>query len=214
VLAERPVGDVSEERVREVLGEFTGVLQQVPPMTSALKRDGKPLYELARQGVTVEREPRTVNIERFELVEYEAPRIIFDMTCSKGTYVRTVASDVGDRLGPGGHLGELRRMRVGRFTISEARPLDEVVALREGAHTLGYSMYDALGDWPSVTLDEDDAEKIMCGGAVGIDASALNRPGPYYARLTRDGSSLLAVARVETADGYATARPVKVFETL
>ncbi len=216
VVSQRPVVGVSENRVREVLAEFTGELQQVPPMTSALKRDGRPLYELARKGVTVEREPRPVSIGRFDLVSYEPPRILFDMTCSKGTYVRTVASDVGDRLGPGGHLADLRRTRVGRFTIDDALPLDEVETLRDGADVAGFSMFEALQPWPSVRLGPEDAETVMCGGAIRVAADALGETSFEHVRLTCDGSTLLAVARIERVEGESNARacPVRVFEAL
>lgn len=216
ILSERPVDGVDAGSVRRVLSEFTGAIQQVPPMVSALKRNGRPLYELARKGVTVERDARAITVEAFDLVRYEPPRIFFDMTCSKGTYVRTIASDVGERLGTGGHLGELKRTRVGRFSIADALSLCDAEALRDGIDSAGFSMFDALAPWPDVTLDDDQAETVMSGGGVTFPARALAGRSGEHVRLTRDGVSLLAVARVD-GDSHSddvTLRPVRVFEAL
>ncbi|MFH1502907.1 MAG: tRNA pseudouridine(55) synthase TruB [Candidatus Eisenbacteria bacterium] len=217
VTATRPVGDLDEGTIRAALAEFTGDLEQVPPMTSAIKRDGTPLYELARKGIVVERDPRPVTVESFDLLSYEPPEIAFEMTCSKGTYVRTLAADVGERLGPGAHLGRLERTRVGRFSIEDAAPLSELEALGRGVHEAGYSMFDALSSWRAVLLDERLAETVMFGGAVRIGAPELAGVAEGdHVRLTRDGTSLLAVGLVGCRDtvGSAEVRPVRVFEAL
>jgi tRNA pseudouridine55 synthase len=218
VLSRRPVAGIDIDDVRRVFEEFTGVIEQVPPMTSALKRDGTPLYELARKGVEVKREPRRVTIESFEVLAYEPPEIEFDMVCSRGTYVRTVAADVGERLGCGAHLGELRRTRVGRFAMEEAVPLSDIESLGEDPPEAGHSMYDALSDWEVVRLDDPEAERVMCGGTLEVTGDRLGRAREGdHVRLTVDGERLLAVGLVATAtseDGLSRVRPVRVFETL
>jgi tRNA pseudouridine55 synthase len=112
---------------------FVGRQQQVPPMFSALKRGGVPLYKLARKGIEVEREPRDVEITRFSLTAVAADRIDFSVACSKGTYVRVLAADVGRALGTVAHLERLRRTRVGRFTVEEATSLAGIAAMPAGA---------------------------------------------------------------------------------
>lgn len=100
--------------------EFSGEISQIPPMVSAIKKDGVPLYKLARKGVEVEREPRTVNISKFEIQDFESPDITFEVDCSKGTYVRSLAYDLGQRIGCGAHLLELRRTKSGKFDVADA----------------------------------------------------------------------------------------------
>jgi tRNA pseudouridine55 synthase len=116
---------------RRVAGEqLTGDIQQVPPMVSALKIDGKRLHELAREGVEVERAPRPVRVDRFDLSETDEPGVFrAEVDCSSGTYIRTLADDLGRLLGGGAHLRNLRRTRVGRFTLADAHPLDDPVLL-------------------------------------------------------------------------------------
>src|SRR2546421_7207333 len=120
----RPLEGLGEERVREALGDFVGLVQQTPPMYSARKVDGKRLYELARAGEEVEREARTVHIEEARLLSFDPPDCRVFVRCSKGTYLRTLAHDLGERLGAGAHLRDLRRLRVGPFGIEEAVGLD------------------------------------------------------------------------------------------
>ena len=107
--------DLSRERVLSVLEQFTGEIEQIPPMHSALKRDGKPLYEYARKGIVLEREPRKVTIYSIELIELNEDSMVIDVDCSKGTYIRTLAQDIGRALGCFAHLSALRRLSVGDF---------------------------------------------------------------------------------------------------
>lgn len=123
VLEERDVAGVTEEQVREAFGHYCGEFGQVPPMVSAIKRDGVPLYKLARKGQEVEREPRPVRVSRFEVTRIELPEVDFVVDCSKGFYVRTYAHDIGQRIGCGGHLSALRRTRSGKFTLERAVPV-------------------------------------------------------------------------------------------
>jgi len=130
VTAEKPVPAFTEAEIEQVLAKFRGDTQQVPPMVSAIKHEGTPLYKLARKGKTVEREPRLVHIYDLRLLKLHLPRIDFRVTCTKGTYVRTLCADIGDVLGCGAHLAGLRRLRSGDFDVKDAHKLDVLLALK------------------------------------------------------------------------------------
>lgn len=125
------VPTLTEDQVREAMATMVGDQCQVPPMHSAKKIGGRKLYDLARKGVEVAREPRPITIAEFELLSWESPRINFRVRCSKGTYVRTLAHDLGRRLGPGAHLSMLRRTRSGRIDVAEAASLQALGAMDE-----------------------------------------------------------------------------------
>ncbi len=130
VLAEKPVPALSADDIEGVFGKFRGDIQQIPPMVSAIKHKGQPLYKLARKGKTVEREPRLIHIYDLRLLALELPKVRFRVACTKGTYVRTLCADIGDVLGCGAHLSELRRARSGHFDVKDAQPLDKLLTLR------------------------------------------------------------------------------------
>jgi len=129
VMSTQPVPELTEARVREVMKGFLGDQYQTPPMHSAIKIGGVPLYKLARKGEEVEREPRFIRIAAFNLLSFATPKITFDLHCTKGTYVRTVAADLGQKLGCGAHLSALRRTGSGKFTIGQCLPLEQIEAL-------------------------------------------------------------------------------------
>ena len=129
IVAEKPVPPLTADDIEQVFARFRGDIQQIPPMVSALKHKGQPLYKLARKGITVEREPRNVHIYDFRLLKLDLPRVEFRVTCTKGTYVRTLCSDIGDVLGCGAHLAELRRLRSGAFDVKDARTLDDLLKM-------------------------------------------------------------------------------------
>lgn len=126
ITEERPVPELSEDVVLKEMKTFLGDQYQTPPMFSAKKINGQKLYKLARQGKTVEREPRVINISKFEMTRFAPPEIDFIVGCSKGTYVRTIAHDLGERLSCGGHLCGLRRTGVGKFRIENADTIEEI----------------------------------------------------------------------------------------
>ena len=133
VVSEKPVtDDVDQEKVEEEMKSFLGDQYQTPPMFSAKKIDGVPLYKMARKGKTIEREPRFIRINELKLKEFQSPRGKFFMDCSKGTYVRTIVHDLGQRIGCGAHLQSLRRTRIDQFEISSARTLDEIYEIPLG----------------------------------------------------------------------------------
>ena len=126
VTEERPVPELTEENVRAAFDKYRGDFYQMPPMVSAIKQGGVPLYKLARQGKVVERKPRLVHVYRYTIDRIASPEIDFTVLCSKGFYVRTYAHDIGESLGCGAHLQELRRTRSGRFDLARAISVDEI----------------------------------------------------------------------------------------
>jgi len=133
VLSCQDVPELDRQAIESVLERFRGEIDQVPPMVSALKRDGRRLYELAREGIVVERSPRRVTVRALDLLEVALPRLRLRVVCSRGMYMRSLARDIGEALGCGGHLGALERTRCGDFRIEDAIPLDEVIAAPEEA---------------------------------------------------------------------------------
>ena len=129
VMETRPVPELTEAQVREVMKTFIGDQYQTPPMHSAIKIGGVKLYQLARKGEEVEREPRFIRVAAFDLLSFALPKLTFDLHCTKGTYVRTIAHDLGQKLGCGAHLSALRRTGSGQFKIAQCLPLDEIEKL-------------------------------------------------------------------------------------
>jgi tRNA pseudouridine55 synthase len=129
VMETRPVPALTEDEVRAAMGGFLGDQYQVPPMFSAVKIDGVPLYKRARQGEEVVREPRFIRVAAFELLSFTAPKLAFRLACTKGTYVRTIAHDLGQKLGCGAHLSALRRTASGKFELGQCLPLAEILEL-------------------------------------------------------------------------------------
>ncbi len=126
VLESKPVGEYSAEEIQKTFDGFMGDFEQIPPMVSAIKKDGVPLYKLARKGIEIVREPRKVHITSNEVTRIALPEIDFTVNCSKGFYVRTYAHDIGANLGCGGHLSALRRTRSGKFTLDRALPVADL----------------------------------------------------------------------------------------
>ncbi|MCS6764001.1 MAG: tRNA pseudouridine(55) synthase TruB [Candidatus Protistobacter heckmanni] len=153
VLQTRPV-QCTVEQVRAALTSFTGEIDQVPPMYSALKKDGKPLYAYARAGETVEREARRVRIHEIDLLVLELPTLRIRVRCSKGTYIRTLAEDIGEHLGCGAHLTALRRTAVGTLRLEDALTLERLDAAETAGRAALLEPVDALvADLPRIDLD-------------------------------------------------------------
>ena len=128
-LEEKPWEHVAREQVEAKMAELTGDLFQTPPMVSAIKIEGVPLYKLARKGQEVERKPRFIHVYRFAITEWAPPLVTFDVACTKGTYVRTLAHDIGQAIGCGACLDALRRTRSGAFSVDDAMPFDDIMQL-------------------------------------------------------------------------------------
>jgi len=165
------VSGLTAEQINRVLTRFVGPIMQQPPMYSALKHDGQPLYKLARKGITVVQEPRLVEIGALKLVRWEPPYLVARIDCSKGTYVRSLAHDLGEALGVGAYLAELERTAVGPFHSTDAVPLTTLQEERQDGrwkeHLL--PLYDALAHWPHAIVDDETRQRLCYGQAVAID---------------------------------------------
>ena len=162
VLLERPVPEFTSADLENVCTEFRGKIEQLPPMFSALKKDGIPLYKLARQGKTVERKLRQVIIRRLDLIHSDLQTATIEVDCSKGTYIRTLISDIGEQLGCGAHLTALRRLQSGEFSIDECLTLEELQPMENPSSVL-YSLDEALRNYPAVQLDAVAAAALKFG---------------------------------------------------
>lgn len=172
IIQERPVPELSETQIREAMAAFLGDIEQVPPMYSALKQNGQPLYKLAREGKTVERKARSVTIFDLELIEWNAPDLTFSVRCSKGTYVRTLAEDIGEALNCGAHLVMLHRTHTGGFTADEMLVFDQLQEEKDAGQSLhGYLLSpDVLvTHFPSKELSEKETARILHGQDIACD---------------------------------------------
>lgn len=213
VLATKTTDDVTEDDIRRIIPEFIGEIQQVPPMYSALKHQGERLYEIARRGEEVQREPRAVMVYGVDVQSFALPRIRLSVACGRGMYVRSLAADIGERLGCGGVLDGLQRVRVGPFSESNSLGLEEAeeaLAKEEAAEALtslesvfpgwpavqvrsgftgrvrsGMDLAAASGDWVNVPGESDN---VYCPGPETGNAVALAPDGSLLALLRRTGS--------------------------
>ena len=202
----RPVA-VTREQVEAALARFRGDILQLPPMHSALKRDGKPLYEYARQGIELERTPRAVSVHALDLRTFAEDRLEFDVSCSKGTYIRTLAQDIGEVLGCGGHLTALRRTRIGNLDLASAVTLDALEALpAESRHALLQPADALLAGLPMLGLDEAAAQRFSHGQAVPAGPGS---PAGQWRVYAADGR-FLGLGRID-ADGRVA--PVRLVAT-
>ncbi|MCU7851844.1 MAG: tRNA pseudouridine(55) synthase TruB [Candidatus Thiodiazotropha sp. (ex Monitilora ramsayi)] len=188
---------VSEDDVQEVLQEFLGEQQQLPPMYSAIKHQGERLYKLARQGLEVEREPRTIHIHALELLSFSLPEFELNVHCSKGTYVRTLAEDIGKRLGCGAHVSGLRRTGVGPYDDQSMLTLEQVQAAFadkrfEEMDAWMLPLESALAEWPEVNLSPDAAFYMQQGQPILVP----NAPTSGWVRLYANQSDFLGVGQI------------------
>lgn len=168
VLETKPV-DFDEEKIREVVASFIGKLEQVPPMYSAVKVNGKKLYELAREGKEIERKSRTIEVYDIRIRQFLPPdRVEMDVDCSKGTYIRTLCADIGKALGCGGHMAELLRTATGAFSLENAIRLSELkeLAEQERAEEALLTMEEALMDFPVVKVAKNSTKLLYNGGKI------------------------------------------------
>jgi len=187
VVREREV-KVDRERLDQAAASFVGRIQQIPPMHSAIHHEGKRLHQLARAGIEVDRAPRVVVIHRLRIDSLDGPRVMMEVACSKGTYIRTLAADLGERLGCAAHLTALRRLEAFPFTLSQA------VALEDAASAPLVSPATALAFLPSIPLSPDLADRIRAG-ARPPDALGTGHTG--LVRLEAPGGDLVAVAEID-----------------
>jgi len=214
-LETRPVAGLTEEAVRETLKGFEGLIEQTPPMYSARKIEGKRLYELARAGEEVAREARQVHVDEARLLWFRSPDAGIFVRCSKGTYLRTLAHDLGQRLGPGAHLRALKRARVGPFALEDSVGLDTLMnAAKEGRENLGRYLHPisrALHDLAELQLDVQMARRVAHGHAPGpADLSRLRAPPFSRGRKVRLMDPEGRVLAVGESDGVGTLKLLRV----
>lgn len=193
----RPVATYSEAQVREVLARFTGEIEQIPPMHSAIKHQGQPLYKLAHQGLEVERQPRRVTIYELSLVRLEGDELEIDVHCSKGTYIRTLAEEIGAALGCGAHLNQLRRTMAGPFTEAGMVTMDQLKQLLlEGGQAaidgLLLPIEGALAGWPAINLTANLAYYVRQGQAVQVSQA----PTQGWVRLIGPEGDFIGVGHI------------------
>jgi tRNA pseudouridine55 synthase len=201
--------DVDIELIEAALARFRGPILQVPPMYSALKRDGKAYYEYAREGITLEREARPVTIHGLDLIAYDAPFLKIEVTCSKGTYVRVLGEDIGAALGCGAHLSALRRTKVGPLTIDGMVTLEALQA-----HPAPLSLLapvDALlSSFPAVELTDELATRFLQGQRLALGKEAVAVPAEQGRVRVYRGDKLLGTAMLQE---YSILAPERLIAT-
>ncbi len=164
--------DISREEFQAACTALTGEIRQVPPMFSALKHEGKPLYEYARKGIVIERKPRDITIYQIDIVEFSAPKAVIDVRCSKGTYIRTLSEDIAKQINTFAHLTALRRTETAGFTIDETHTLEKLAALPENERDELLLPCDVLvRHLPRVDLDDETVKKLRFGQAAPFSGS-------------------------------------------
>jgi tRNA pseudouridine55 synthase len=166
------IEDLTEERFNEVLQHFVGEIEQTPPPYSAVKVQGRKAYDMAREGEEFELEPRIINVYSLEVLEWAPPEVVIDVYCSSGTYVRSLANDLGKELGCGAHLVGLRRTKSGRFTLRDAIPLRRLQEAFDAGNWYRNLIpaAEALADWPMIELDADQVELVRHGHRIPAEA--------------------------------------------
>ena len=179
VLARGSLDGITEERISRGIQSFVGEISQIPPMYSALKVNGKKLYELARAGREVERKPRPVQISAITILKTELPEITFRVECSKGTYIRTLCHDIGQKLGCGGTMKSLKRTRVGRFRVEEARTLGELESLakEDRLEEVLIPVEELFSDSPRLIVKPEFERLVRNGNELYPDQVILNQDG-------------------------------------
>ncbi len=191
ILQQREVPHLTLESIEQVLAQFRGDIQQIPPMYSALKRDGRPLYELARQGIEIEREARPVTIYDLTLVSFTEDSLTLDVTCSKGTYIRVLGEDIGEALGCGGHLTHLHRIQTGHFEINPDYTIEYLESLsQEQRDALLLPVYAPIAHFPRVQLPEGREKYFGNGQESNIEHEAVAEI------LVFDGERCLGLAEI------------------
>lgn len=201
-----PVDHITEEQFGAALQNFVGEIEQVPPPYSAVKVKGRKAYEMAREGEEVELAPRRINVYHLELLEWAPPEAVIDVYCSSGTYVRSLAHDLGEKMGVGAHLVGLRRTKSGRFTLRDAVPLRK---LRESFEDGSWYQYlipaaEALSDWSAVELTPEQMDLIRHGHRIPAEPNL----GPMARGINEQGE---LVALMEYVPESSEWQPKKVF---
>lgn len=212
VLSETPV-NVTEEQLLKVAEQFKGEILQTPPMYSAIKKDGERLYDLARKGIEIERESRKITIEKLEIYDFNGIEFSMDVTCSAGTYIRSLCDDIGKALGCGAVMTELRRTEANGFSIENAVTLQELEKLvsENNLTNVITSVEKALMSYPEITVTEPQARRFRNGGELGYERLRGDYSVGIY-RVYSPERRLLGLGEILTEKGDLTVRRVLVDE--
>jgi tRNA pseudouridine55 synthase len=200
ILQSASIEGVTPTQIKDALAKQVGSIEQRPPIYSALKRGGKPLYQLAREGKEVEVEARTVEIKEIELLEISLPIVRFRVACGKGTYIRSVARDLGEALGCGGHLSALRRTRAHRFDVAHAKTIEDV------ATSDAISCAEALSFLPSVVANAEGARRAGHGQKMPASQLGFDPALKGFACVLTESKQLIAIAELDGNDGLSWQR--------
>ena len=195
IVLQRQVPSISSQTLIDICARFTGEIDQQPPMYSALKKDGVPLYKLARQGKEIERPTRRIKIFRLDIIESVADQVTIEVDCSKGTYIRSLAHDIGEALGCGAHITSLRRLRTGPFSIDECTTLEELGNASDKQPFL-VSADAALRNLPAAVLNDSGLARLKFGIPPQVEDVTLDDPPePGTAVRLQAAGELVAMAR-------------------
>ncbi|WP_281646130.1 tRNA pseudouridine(55) synthase TruB [Parendozoicomonas sp. Alg238-R29] len=209
VVSERPVA-VTESDLEPVLAKFRGPIEQVPSMFSAIKHNGKPLYQYAREGIEIERKSRKVNIYRLTLLEFRGDEMVLEVDCSKGTYIRSLVEDIGEMLGCGAHVAELRRLKAGPYEEVQSHTIESLEDVREGG---GHAALDnllleqdsAVSHWPAVMLGESSSFYLMQGQPVQVSRAPTSGFVRIYRQVEGAPNIFLGIGEIQD-DGLVAPR--------
>jgi len=205
--------NITEEQFEEALKTFVGEIEQTPPPYSAVKVQGRKAYEMARKGEEVELEPRTITVHHLEVLEWTPPEVVIDVHCSSGTYVRSLANDLGKKLGCGAYLVGLRRTKSGKFTLRDAVPLRKLQEAFTAGNWYQYLIpaAEALGDWYAIELSPDEVEAVRHGHRV--KAKAEDASQEKVRGVSTQGELVALMVPAVAEDGSPEWQPKKVFFT-
>lgn len=205
--------NITEAQFEEALQTFVGEIEQTPPPYSAVKVQGRKAYEMARKGEEVDLEPRKITVHHLEVLEWTPPEVVIDVHCSSGTYVRSLANDLGKKLGCGAYLVGLRRTKSGRFTLRDSVPLRKLQEAFTAGNWYQYLIpaAEALGDWPAVELNPDEVEGVRHGHRV--KAKEADVANEKVRGVSTQGELVALMVKMINEDGSIEWQPKKVFFT-
>jgi len=202
VIDTKPIPELNEKQLIVLLNSFTGIQQQTPPMYSALKHNGRPLYEYARKGIEIERESRQITIFDIKLIKFSSEMIEIEVHCSKGTYIRTLCEDIGQSLGCGAYISSLRRIQSGPFSLEQSITLDSLHEIEQAAGQVQLDAIllatdTAITTIPAVIINEAENELINHGHSVACPPEKLSSPGSHYRLYFKEILIALAILNEE-----------------
>jgi tRNA pseudouridine55 synthase len=203
--------NVTEEQFEQILKNFEGEIEQTPPPFSAVKVGGRRAYDMARQGEEVELAPRKIQVHHLEVLEWAPPEVVVDVHCSSGTYVRSLANDIGVQLGTGAYLVGLRRTKSGRFSLRDATPLRKLQESFQAGNWYQFLIpaAEALAEWPAIELNPDDVEEVRHGHRV----KAQGEQSQLVRGVSAAGELIALMIPATGEDGSPEWQPKKVFFT-